>query len=148
VLCESHHELAHVYEKSGDYGAFRRKGTLVRATEAMITDVRAGLVPVPVGRPASRAHAARTVSARPAKRTECKSCPARAGWRRPTIGRAATRQWDRAVQQTARSSGLKDENGYGDCPDMTTHRATAVRTCHCCARVIRVNCGGGASNPS
>jgi len=93
-------------------------------------------------------HAARTVSARPAKRTECKSCPARAGWRRPTIGRAATRQWDRAVQQTARSSGLKDENGYGDCPDMTTHRATAVRTCHCCARVIRVNCGGGASNPS
>jgi len=93
-------------------------------------------------------HAARTVSARPAKRTECKSCPARAGWRRPTIGRAATRQWDRAVQQAARSSGLKDENGYGDCPDMTTHRATAVRTCHCCARVIRVNCGGGASNPS
>ena len=54
MLCESHHELAHVYEKSGDYGAFRRKGTLVRATEAMITDVRAGLVPVPVGRPASR----------------------------------------------------------------------------------------------
>ena len=53
MLCESHHELAHVYEKSGDYGAFRRKGTLVRATEAMITDVRAGLVPVPVGRPAS-----------------------------------------------------------------------------------------------
>src|SRR6478752_1684217 len=72
VLCESHHELAHSgsYEMSGKYGGFKQEGTLVRATDAMIADVRAGRVLVAVGRPASRTQPARTAPARPRKRRD------------------------------------------------------------------------------
>lgn len=41
LLCETHHKVAHRYEKSGRYGRFMAKGTLAAATQAMITDVRA-----------------------------------------------------------------------------------------------------------
>jgi LysM repeat protein len=40
LLCETHHDLAHKYEKSGRYGRFMANGTLAAATKAMITDVR------------------------------------------------------------------------------------------------------------
>jgi LysM repeat protein len=40
LLCETHHKLAHKYEKSGRYGRFMANGTLAAATQAMITDVR------------------------------------------------------------------------------------------------------------
>jgi hypothetical protein len=40
VLCGDHHQLAHAYERSGLFGAFMMKGTLARATDAMIYDVR------------------------------------------------------------------------------------------------------------
>jgi len=41
VLCKWDHELAHIYEKSGEYGGFKKQGTLVRATEQPIAPASA-----------------------------------------------------------------------------------------------------------
>lgn len=58
----------HEYEKSGRYGAFRSKGTLARATSAMISDVRAERTEA--ARTASPAPTPITVASRPATRTD------------------------------------------------------------------------------
>lgn len=68
VLCRSHHQLAHEYEKSGRYGTFMSKGTLARATSAMISDVRAERTEA--ARTASPAPTPTTAASRPATRTD------------------------------------------------------------------------------
>lgn len=68
VLCRTHHELAHEYEKSGRYGKFMSRGTLARATSAMISDVRAELAEAV--RTQAPAHTPSTVPSRPSTRTD------------------------------------------------------------------------------